>query len=184
VSGGTWVAVVAATLVASAVAGALFTLPVWAGGRRARPVAMLLSLQGGGALVVGAIVASAAARSWHLLDQPPSQQVRPTLMTVSRIDGDGSMFALVLLAVVAMAVLSAIVLFLSARFAAGDVPSERTIACIVLGLEIGISGYGLAALLGGTRGAAPVLAVINLPLAMAAMVACWPPRSLGTLENP
>jgi hypothetical protein len=179
VSSGTWVAVIAAALVASAVAGALFTLPVWTRSRRPRAVAMLLTLQGGGALVVGAIVASAAVRSWHLLDEPASKHVAPTLMSVSRIDGDGSMFALVLITVVAAAVLSAIVLFLSARFAAGDVPAERTVACIVLGLEIGICGYGLAALLGGTHGAAPVLAVVNLPLAMAAMVACWPPRAAG-----
>jgi hypothetical protein len=177
VSGGTWLAVVVAALAASAVAGVLFTLPVWTGRRGPRLVALLLTVQGGGALVVGAVVASAAVRSWQLVDDP-SRRVTPTLMTVSRADGDGSMFALILLGVVALAVLSAIVLFLSARFSTGEVPTERTFACIVLGLEVGLSGYGLAAALAGTRSAAAIVAVVNLPLAMAAMVACLPPRSL------
>jgi hypothetical protein len=178
VSGGSWAAVVVATVVASATLGALFTRPIWTRRDRSRLVPLLLALQGGAALVVGAIVAGAAVRSWQLVDRPASAPVRRTLMTVSRVDGDGSIFALVVLAVVAAAVLGAVVLFLAARFATTDAPAERTIACVVLGLQVGLCGYGLAALLGGTRTAATVVSVVNLPLAMAAMVACWPPRAL------
>ena len=176
-SAGDWVAVLAAILAASAVAGALFTLPAWRERGGSRLVAGLLAVQGGGALVVGAVGASAAARSWQLVDRPATQPVTHTLLTVSRIDGQGSMFALILVAVVAASVLSAIVLFLSARFARGAVPSERTIACVVLGLEIGLCGYGLAALLGGSHEPATVASVVNLPLAMAGLLACWPPRA-------
>jgi hypothetical protein len=178
VSSGASIAVtVAATLLAITL-GVHFTLSVWTqspAARSHRLVAALLTLQAGGALVLGTIATTAAARSWQLIDRPVDAPAGPNLFTVSRIDGNGSMFALIVLAVVAAAALSAVVLLLAARFVVGHDPAERWIACIVLGLEIGLCGYGLSAALGGSHSAPALLAVVNLPLAVAGMVVAWPP---------
>jgi len=177
-STGDWVAVAVAASVLAVVVGVLFTLPVWTRRSGPRLVPALLTLQAGGVLVLGTIATAAAVRSWQLVDQSATAPVARTLITVSRIDGDGSMFALIVLALIAVAGLTAVLLLLAARFAATTDPTERAIACTVLGLEIGLCGYGLAACLGGSRSLPALAAVANLPLAMAAMVACWPPHAL------
>ena len=176
-STGSWVAVVFAASIIAAVVGMLATLPIWTRGPGRRLVPALLTAQAGGVIVLGTIAVAAAVRSWQLVDRPTAHVTR-TLVTVSRIDGDGRMYALIVLVLVAVAGLSALLLVLAARFAAGSDPTERTIACAVLGLEIGLCGYGLAACLGGSRSAPALLAVVNLPLAMAAMIACWPPHGV------
>lgn len=182
-STGSAVAVVAAASVLALVVGVLLTLPVWRGGAGPRLVSALLTVQAGGVLVLGAIATTAAARSWLLVDRDPARAAGSTLISVSRIDGDGSMFALVVLGIVALTGLAAVLLLLGARFAASAHTTERAIACAVLGLEIGLSGYGLAACLNGSRSAAALVAVVNLPLAMAAMIACWPPHVLDLLPS-
>ena len=182
-STGSWLAVVIAASIIACVVGVLITLPVWTRGAGRRLVPALLTAQAGGVIVVGAIAVAAAIRSWQLLGRPTAPVTR-SLVTVSRIDGDGRMFALIILTVVAMASLSALLLVLAARFAAGDDPTERTIASAVLGLEVALCGYGLAACLGGSRSAPALVAAVNLPLAMAAMVACWPARTFDGLASP
>jgi hypothetical protein len=183
VSTGSWVAVVVAASILAAVVGVLCTLPVWTRHRGPRLVPALLTVQAGGVLVVSTIATTAAIRSWQLIDRPASAHVARTLLSVSRADGDGSMFALLVLAFVLVGGLSTLLLLLAARFAATSDPAERTIACAVLGLEIGLCGYGLAACLGGSRSGPAVVAVVNLPLAMAAMVACWPPHAHDALPE-
>jgi hypothetical protein len=183
VSTGDWVAVTAAASVLAIVVGVLGTLPIWTRREGPRVVPALLTLQAGGVLVVGTIATTAAVRSWQLLDRPPGAHVARSLVTVSRIDGDGSLYALIVLTLVAVAVLSAALLLLAARFAATSDPTERTIACAVLGVEIGLCGYGLAACIGGSRSAPAFLSVANLPLAMAAMVVCWPPHGADRLPD-
>ena len=94
---------------------------------------------------------------------------------MSRIDGDGRLFPLLVL-LLALGTLSAVVaLAMAARFAAGHDPTERYVACGVLGLEICVGGYGAARLV--TAGASPTAVVLaaHLPLAMLALVRCWPP---------
>ncbi len=182
-STGSWIAVVVAASIIASVVGVLATLPVWTRGAGRRLVPALLTAQAGGVIVVATITVAAAIRSWQLLDRPTAH-VTSTLATVSQIDGDGRMFALIVLAVVAIGWLSAFLLVLAARFAAGVDPTERTIACAVLGLEIGLCGYGLAACLGGSRSAPALVAAVNLPLAMAAMVACWPPHVFDAFSSP
>ena len=69
------------------------------------------------------------------------------LLHVSRIDGDGSMYALLVLALAFGTLLAVVALALAARFAAGTDPLERLVASAVLGLEICVGGYAAARML-------------------------------------
>lgn len=171
---GDWVVVSGAALLAGGTLGVLLTLPIWAGAERPRPVPLLLSAHAGLVAVVGVITAAAAARSWQLVGRPPSEQAAG-LLDVSRIDGDGSMYALLVLALAFGTTLAVTALALAARFAAGHDPAERIVACSVLGLELCVGGYGAARLLDGSRSAAAVVLAAHLPLLVWAMVRCWPP---------
>jgi hypothetical protein len=182
-SDGAVVAVVVAASVLAVVVGVLCTLPLGTRRNGPRLVPALLTVQAGGVLVVATVATAAAVRSWQILDRPADAHVAHTLLTVSRVDGDGSVFALIVLALVALGALSTALLLIAARYAATTDPTERAIACAVLGLEIGLSGYGLAACIGGSRSVPAVLAVVNLPLAMAAMVGCWPPHARDALPD-
>jgi len=178
VSSTSWLAVAVAGTLAAAVVGALLTLPIWTPSRRApRLVALLLALHAGAVVVGGTVLAAAAARSWQLVDDDPAQQAAGTLVEVSRIDGDGRLYALVVLLVVAVTACAAMVLSMAARFATSTAVLQRSISCAVLGLEIGLCGFGLAQVLSGSRNALAIIGVVNLPLVMAAMVVCWPPHA-------
>jgi hypothetical protein len=183
-SDGARVAVVIATSIVAVVIGVLCTMPVWTRRRGPRLVPALLTAQAGGVLVVATLATAAAVRSWQLLDRPADAHIARTLLTVSRVDADGSAYALVVLTVLALGALSTALLLIAARYAASTDPTDRSIACVVLGLEIGLCGYGLAACIGGSRSAPALVAVVNLPLAMAAMVACWPPHAHDAIPEP
>jgi hypothetical protein len=169
-----WVVVTVAVLLAAGTVGILLTLPVWLGGRRGGLVAALLTAHTGLVAVVGLLTAGAAVRSWQLVDDP-TRRVEPTLIEVSRIDGDGRLFALIVLLLALGTVLAVVALAMAARFAAGDDPVERYVACGVLGLEICLGGYGAARCLTGSASATALVLTAHLPIAMLAMVRCWPP---------
>lgn len=172
-----WTVVVVATVLAAAPFGVLLTWPVWRRTRRWRPVPALLALHAGAVVVVGAIAVAAAGRSWQLVDRDPQEEAAAALLDVSRIDGDRALYALLVLLLVALTGLLTLLLAQAARFAAGEDPGGRTIACAVLGLEIGVAGLALAQLVSGDRSALTWLGVGHLPLLIAAMVACWPPHA-------
>lgn len=171
---GDWVVVSAAVLLAGGTLGVLLTLPLWPRPARPRMVPALLSAHAGLVAVVGAITTVAAARSWQLVGRSPSEQAAG-LLEVSRIDGDGSMYALLVLALAFGTTLAVTALSLAARFAAGPDPVERLVACSVLALEVCVAGYGAARVLQGSRSAAVILLAAQLPVVMYAMVRCWPP---------
>jgi hypothetical protein len=175
VTDGEWAVVAVAVLLAGATAGVLLTLPIWTG---TRPpfAAALLSIHAGVVGVVGAIAVAAAARSWQLVGRDPGEPVAG-LLQVSRIDGDDSMLALLVLVLALGTCLSVAALALASRFATGDDPAERVVACAVLALEICVGGYAVARLLAGSRAGGTVAVALQLPLAMLAMVACWPPAA-------
>lgn len=172
-STGSWVAVSVAALLASTVLGVHLTRPVWSGGPARWLAPLLLAVQCGMALVAGIVGVAAAARSWQVLHDPATGS--SPLLDVSRIDGDGSMYALLVLGLTAGTVLTVVVLGLSARFAAGSDPVERIVACAVLAAEIFVGSLGLWQVLQGSRGAVALGLLVQLPLAIAAMVSCWPP---------
>ena len=176
---GDWVAVIAATVLAAIPIGVLLTWPVWRRGSGPRLVPALLTLHTGAVVVVGTIGIAAAVRSWQLVDEDPSEQAAGALLDVSRVDGDQALDALLVLLLVAVTGLLAVLLSQAARFAAGDDPGDRTIACAVLGLEIGVAGLGIAQLVTGQVTALTWLGVGHLPVLVAAMVACWPPSPAG-----
>lgn len=172
-STGSWIVVCAAVLVTGAVAGVLLTRPVWSSRPERRFVPAMLSLHAGLALTTGLVATAALSRSWQLFGKPATGTV--PLLDVSRIDGDKEMYALLVLAAAFTTLLAVLALALGARFAAGDDPTERIVACGVLGLEICLSGYAAAQVLGGSRSVAALVATAHLPLVMVAMVVCWPP---------
>ncbi|HJR24656.1 MAG TPA: hypothetical protein VJ804_04235, partial [Acidimicrobiales bacterium] len=145
-SPGDWAVVVAATVLVSAPVGVLLTWPVWRRGSGRRLVPALLALHTGVVVVVGTIGIAAAVRSWQLVERDDQEEAAAALLDVSRIDGDRALYALLVLLLVAVTGLLALLLAQATRFAAGDDPGGRTIACAVLGLEIGVSGLGLAQL--------------------------------------
>lgn len=173
---GDWAVVTAAVVLAAGCLGILLTRSLWL--RRAGwpgPVATLLTFHTGAVAVVGTITAAAAARSWQLVERGPGRAADAALLGLSPDDGDGSLFALIVLFVVFGTVLATTALALSARFAAGDEAGERTVACGVLGLETCAAGYGAAQVLTGQHGVATVVLALHLPVAIAAMAVCWPP---------
>jgi hypothetical protein len=171
---GQWAVVTVAGLLAAGTVGILLTLPVWLGGGRGGLVPALLTAHTGLVAVVGVAAAGAAVRSWQLVDDP-TQPVQRTLLGVSRIDGDGRLFALLVLLLALGTVLSVVALAMAARFAAGDDPVERYVACAVLGLEICVAGYGAARWATGSPSATAIVLAAHLPIATLAMVRCWPP---------
>lgn len=174
-STGAWWAVAVAVAAAGLGLGTHLTLPMWrTRGDAPRFAPALLTAQAGGVLALGVVALTAAARSWLLVDRPVDQPVARTLLSVSRIDGDGSMFALVVLGLVTAVVLVGALLLTAARLARGAHPGDRAVACVVLAVEVALSAYGLADVVGGSRSAPALLALVHLPVAMAALVACWP----------
>jgi hypothetical protein len=169
-----WVVVAVAGLLAAGTVGVLFTLPIWRGDRRGGLVSALLTAHTGLIAVLGFAAVGAAVRSWQLVDDP-TQPVPRTLIEVSRIDGDRRLFALIVLLLALGTVLAVVALAMAARFAAGDDATERYIACGVLGLEICVGGYGVARCFIGSPSATAVVLTAHLPIAMLAMVRCWPP---------
>ncbi|MDP1818368.1 MAG: hypothetical protein Q8K58_00560 [Acidimicrobiales bacterium] len=173
-----WLIVGVAGALASGVLGALVARPFLPAAQgSARLVAALLSVQAGLATVGGAALTGAAIRSWQLVDDDPAQQAAAGLVEVSRIDGDGRMYALVLLLLVALTACVTVLLALAARFATSADAKPRALACAVLGVEVAFCGYGVAQVISGSRNALAVGGVATLPLVMAALVACWPPRA-------
>ena len=175
-STGDWGAVVTAVVLASVPVGALLTWPIWRRGTGPRLVPALLALHTGAVVVVGTIGVAAAVRSWQLVDPDRRKEAASALLDVSRIDGDQALYALLVLLLVAVTGLLALLLAQAARFAAGTDPGGRTIACAVLGLEIGVAGLGLAQLVTGDATALTWLGLGHLPVLVAAMVSCWPPH--------
>jgi hypothetical protein len=174
-SSGSWFVVTVAVAACGAVLGVLLTRPVWAA-RSERPlVPLLLSVHSGVAAIVGIVATAAATRSWQLITEDPPTEHAPVLLEVSRIDGDSSMYALLVLGLAFVTVLSVVALALASRFSAGSDPTERMVACAILGFEVCLSGYAAAQVVGGSRSAVALAATIHLPVAVWAMVACWPP---------
>jgi hypothetical protein len=174
VTDGEWAAVAVAAVLAGAGAGVLLTLPVWSRSGPRSFASRLLGVHAGLVSVVGVVAAAAAVRSWQIVGDDPGQHVAG-LLQVSRIDGDDSLFALLVLAIGFGTCLAVAALSLAARFAASDDTGERIVACAVLALEICVGGYAVARVLGGSRGAATIAVALQLPLAMVALVSCWPP---------
>ena len=170
---GSWIVVSVAVLLVSAVLGVHLNRPAWSGGSARRLAPILFSLQCGLAALAGIVGVTAAFRSWQVLHE--AQTGTAPLIDVSRIDGDGDMYALLVLAMVAGTVIAVLVLGLAARFASGTDPVELIVACSVLAIEIFLGSLGLWQVLQGSRGVVALGLLVQLPLAIAAMVSCWPP---------
>ena len=176
-TGTEWLVVALAFVPAAIVIGVLLTWSLWRDRRRGPWfVPALLTLHTGLVVLGGTLATAAAARSWQLVDDPP-EQASAALLEVSRIDGDASLYALLVLVLVAATGLLGVLLATTARFAASSHPVDRAIACAVIGLELGVSGVGLVYLASGSRSPVALLAVAQLPVLMAAMVVCWPPHT-------
>lgn len=173
-SNGEWLVVAGAAVPLAAALGTLLTWSLWREPPEGpRVVAALLGFHAGAALLAGIVATGAALRSWQLVDDG-REQASGALLEVSHLDGDGSFYALVVLLLVPATALVVALLALTARFAASSHPIDRSIACAVIGVEIGAAGVGLAYVAGGSRSLLALVAVVHLPILMAAMVVTWP----------
>ena len=173
-SAATWAAVWVAAALAAVVIGVLLTLPLWRAGRGARLAVAVLAAHAGAVVVGSAVLIGAAIRSWQLIDRPVDADPEPALLRLSRVDGDTAFFALIVLVVVVVGTLTTLLLVLAAHFAASDDVVERGIACTVLALEILAAGYAMARLTQGADEWPYVAAATQVPVTIAAFIACWP----------
>ena len=169
---GTWVAVWVAAGLATVVLGLLLAR----GPGGARLAAVLLTVQAGASVVVTAVLAGLAIRSWPLADAKAAGEVASgtSLLNVSVIDGDPRFYSLMLLAVVVLGSLLALLLTMAARFARRDDVAERWTAAVVLGFELLATGYAIAVIRHGERPWPYVVVAAHLPLVLAALVTCIP----------
>ena len=170
-----WLVVALAALPLAAALGVLLTFSLWRDrGRGPWFAPALLTVHAGLVALTGVIATAAAVRSWQLVDAGQDEAASSALVEVRRIDGDTSLYALVVLVLVAATALAVVLLGTAARFAASDHPVDRAIACAVIGLEVAVTGIGLAYVAGGSRSPLALASVAHLPVLLAAMVACWP----------
>lgn len=171
----TWTLVWAAGVTAAVVLGVLLTLPAWRDRRGARVAVTLLTVQAGGVVVAGTVLAAVAVRSWQLIERPVDDPAT-ALLRLSRVDGDTAFFALILLLLVVGAGLLATITAICARFAAGPDPLERWMACGLLAVQLGASAYALVHLVTGADGWPYVSGGLAFPVVAVALATCWPPR--------
>lgn len=170
----TWVAVWLAGVLAAALAGLVLTLPAWRARTGSRVATGVLTLQTGGAAVVGCVLVGLAVRSWQLIERPLDSPPAHALVRLSRVDGDTALFSLLTLTIVVLGGLLVVLLGLATRFAASDEAVERWVACAVLGIEIGGAVTLGVLMVLGHRGWPFLGGVVALPLLVAAFAACWP----------
>ena len=171
----TWTLVWVAGVTAAVVLGVLLTLPAWRARTGARVAVTLLTIQSGVVVVAGTVLGAVAVRSWQLTERPLDDPAT-ALLRLSRVDGDTAFFALILLLLVIGAGLLATITASCARFAAGADPVERWMACAVLAVQLGASGYALGRLITGADGWPYVSGAVAFPLIAVALATCWPPR--------
>ncbi len=170
----TWGAVWTGAALAAVVVGVLLTLPAWQTRTGARLAVTVLSVQTGAVVVTGSVLLAVAARTWQLLDRPVDAEPATALLRLSRIDGDTAFLALIVLLVAVLTALGAGLTALATRFAAGTDVLERSIACALLALELGVSGFAVVRLLTGAQGWAYVAGAVAFPCLAIAFGACWP----------
>jgi hypothetical protein len=176
---GTWLAVGTAALLAAVVLGVLLVRPDrCARGRGSRGAAAVLALHTGGLAVGTAVLAGLAVRSGQLADRPPDAEMAVSLVRVGSIDGDGDLFALIVVALVVIGTLLTALVALAGRFSTGDDPVERWMATGVLVLELGVTAYAATLVVLGDRAVGWVVVALQLPIVVGALVAGWPTRSV------
>lgn len=167
-----------ATILAAAAAGLLWCAPS-IGGRAKGPryVTLLLGLDAGAVLLTGIALAAAAGRSWMLVGDPadPAREAH-AMLQVSRLDGDGDFFLLLIVVIGLLTMLATTVIGTAARSVAVASPGDRAVVMSVLGLQVllGLGAVGHLLLVAG--GPLDVVLIAHLPLTIAALVLYRRPR--------
>jgi hypothetical protein len=176
---GTWLAVGVAALLAAGVLGVLLVRPDRrAAGHGSRLAVAVLTLHDGGLAVGSAVLVGLAVRSGQLADRPPDAEMAVSLVRVGSIDGDGDLFALLVVALVVIGTLLTALVALAGRFSTGDDPVERWIATGVLVLELGVTAYAATLVVLGDGAVGWLVVALQLPIVVGALVAGWPTRSM------
>lgn len=171
---GTWLSVWLAGVLAAAVLGALVALPTLRGRRGAVGASLWLGFQAGALLVTAAVGIGAAVRSRQLVGRPPEQLPEVALLPLRHI-GDAAFSDLILMGVALFVVLPAALLGLGARMAGSEDPSQRWVACGILGLQVVVSvAIGGYLVLDDGSARAVTLPSAATVLGVAALAACWP----------
>jgi hypothetical protein len=178
-----WTAVWCTGVLCAAVVGVLCTLPVWRERRGARPAVAVLTLQTGALAVTALVLVGVAIRSWQLVDHPLTEPPVGSLVRLSRIDGDGGFFALMVLLVVVLGTLVVALSATATRLAGSDDGLERLLACSVLAIELGGAGFCAVRLALGHGGWPFVGGTLAVPPLVVALVTAWP-RPAATSVDP
>ena len=137
--------------------------------RGPRLVALVLGVDTGVVLVGGIALAAAAGRSWQLVGDPAVNNTH-ALIDVSRLDGDGNLFALFIVVIGLVTLLGATLLGTAARCVRGTQPGDTAVVSAVLWGEVGVAGYCLLRLLLGADGRPFIGLALHLPLSVLALV--------------
>jgi len=145
-----WLAVGVAAAAASLLLGVLMALPAWRRDRgRATFPSVVLAWFSGAAALGCTVLVGVAVRSWQLIDRPVEESAAPALLRISAADGDTGFFALMVLTIAVAGGLLVLLLTLAARWSAGDDPTGRAIAAVVLAV-VAVAGVASAAMVVGS----------------------------------
>jgi histidinol phosphatase-like enzyme (inositol monophosphatase family) len=133
-----------------------------------RLVALLLGVDTGIVLVGGIALAAAAGRSWQLLGDPANAGAHPVI-DVSRLDGDGNLYALLVVGIGLLTLLGATLLGTAARCVQGDQAGDHAVVTTVLWAEVAAAGYCVVRLLLGADSRPFLLVAVHLPFSIAAL---------------
>jgi hypothetical protein len=163
------VALLVAIALLGVAAGLMFTRGALAvRPRGSRLVTLLLGVDAGIVLVGGIALAAAAGRSWDRLGD--SKDSADALIHVSRLDGDGNLFALFVVIIGLLTLLGATLLATASRCVDGDQPGDATVVSAVLWGQVAAAGYCGVRVLLGADGLPFVLIALHLPLSLAALL--------------
>lgn len=176
----------AAAVLAAIVAGLLWAAPaVGVATKRDRFVALLLGLDTGAVLLTGIAIAAAAGRSWMLVTEPADPTpTRHAMLQVSRLDGDGDFFALLIVVIGLLTLLATVLVGTAARCVPSSNSSDRAVVRGVLWVEVVLGLYGIGHLLLTGRAPLQIVLAAHLPLTVGALTLLQRHRDRPTLPPP
>ena len=161
-----------AVALAAVAAGLLWSAPALAGRPLdTRLVGLLLGIDTGLVLVGGVALAAAAGRSWSLLGDPiDPARTADAVLQVTQTDGDGDLYALLIVVIGIVTLLTAGLLGTAARSVVpGTSAGDRAIVTSVLSGQVVIGIAAALRLLTGSEGTYLVVLALHVPLSAVAL---------------
>lgn len=162
----------AAAVLAAVVVGVLWAAPgLGHAARGPKLVSLLLGVDTGAILVGGIALAAAAARSWMLIGEPTDPaRTADAVLDVSRLDGDSDLFALLIVVIGLLTLLTVAVIGTATRSASGASVGDRAVVGTVLSVQVILGLFALGWLLFAGGGPTVVVCAAHLPLSIGALL--------------